>query len=54
MSSDSAKHMEHTRQSLRTEDDNLIVYGCAAHWLNLFGEDITPSAILKHVTEVHN
>lgn len=29
-----------------------ITYGCGAHWLNLLGEDITPTSVLKHVMEV--
>ena len=40
---------------LKYEGENscLISYGCAAHWLNLLGQDITPKTIIKHVVEVH-
>ena len=37
----------------KSENSCLISYGCAAHWLNLLREDITPSNIIKHVAEVH-
>ena len=31
----------------------LLLPGCLAHWLNLLKVDITPTAIMKHVVEVH-
>ena len=34
-------------------ENSCLIYGCAAYWLNLLGEDITPSTIIKHVVEVH-
>lgn len=49
--SDNAKNMEKMRQALE-DKDKVITYGCSAHWLNLLGEDITPSTIIKHVIEV--
>lgn len=49
---DNAKNMEKMRQVLQQDDPGLIVYGCTAHWLNLLGQDITPSALMKHVVEV--
>ena len=33
----------------KSENSYLISYG----WLNLFGEDIVPFTIIKHVVEVH-
>lgn len=49
---DNAKNMERMRHALKSEDNDLIVYGCSAHWLNLLGEDLTPSAVMKHVVEI--
>ena len=49
-----AKNTERMRYSLKAEDNNLVVYGCAAHLVNLLGEDLTPSATMKHVTEIQN
>lgn len=37
---------------IHEEDRNLLVYGCNAHLLNLLGQDITPSSVMKHVVEV--
>lgn len=55
--SDNAKNMEKMRHQLEekyeSEGSTLITYGCAAHWLNLLGQDITPSSIIKHVVEIH-
>ena len=49
---DNAKNMEKMRTELQKDDPALNVYGCSAHWLNLLGVDITPTAIMKHVVEV--
>ena len=32
---------------VQSENSCLTSYGCAAHWLNLLGKDITPSAIIN-------
>ena len=31
---------------------DLFVYGCNAHWLNLLAQDITQTAVTKHVIEI--
>ena len=31
----------------------LVTYGWLAHWLNLLGQDLTPTQVIKHVTEVN-
>ena len=31
----------------------LVTYGCLAHWLNLLGQDLTPTQVMKHVTDVN-
>ena len=31
----------------------LVTYGCHAHWLNLLGQDLTPTQVMKHVTDVN-
>jgi len=50
---DNAKNMEKMRKALEEEDNTLVTYGCLAHALNLLGQDLTPSAIIKHVIEVN-
>lgn len=50
---DNAANMAKMRQALKDDDPDLNVYGCSAHLLNLLGEDLTPSAIMKHVKEVN-
>jgi len=49
---DNAKYMEKMRDKLKAQDPDLNVYGCLADWLNLLGQDITTSGIMKYVTEV--
>ena len=46
------KKMEKMKRMLQEDDDQLIVYGCSSHWLNLLGQELTPSLIMKHVVEV--
>jgi len=50
---DNEKKMEVMRNNLREDNPSLTVYGCSAHWLNLLGQDITPSAIMGQVVEVN-
>ena len=49
---DNARSMEKMRKDLLEQDSDLIVYGCSAHWLQLFGRDCIPSATTKHITVV--
>lgn len=52
-----AKNMEKLRNELRKEKMvkilNFILYEWEAHWLNILGEDITPTGVLKHVMKIH-
>ena len=41
------------KQSLKEADPDLTAYGCSAHWLNLLGQDITPSQVINQVVEVN-
>jgi len=50
---DNEKKMEKMKRMLQQDDDRLIVYGCSSHWLNLLGQELTPSPIMKHVVEVN-
>ena len=50
---DNKKKMECMRTNLKEADPLLTVYGCSAHWLNLLGQDVTPSDVIKQVTEVN-
>lgn len=55
--SDNAKNMEKMRSDLELQisDGNpwFISYGCGAHWMNLLGDDITPSSLIKHVVDIN-
>lgn len=39
-------------QPLLKKRNNLIIYGCTAHWINLLAEDIPHISITKYVSEV--
>lgn len=49
---DNAKNMERMREELKEDNPDVIAYGCSSHVTNLLGQDITPSGIMKHVTEI--
>ena len=49
---DNAKSMEKMRRLLKEEDEDLIVYGCSSHMLNLLGQSVTQSAIIKHIVDI--
>jgi len=49
---DNEKKMQKMKSLLQQDDDQLIVYGCSSHWLNLLGQQLTPSQTMKHVVEV--
>ncbi len=49
---DNAKNMEKMREALQEDNNDLMVYGCSAHWLNLLGQDVTPPDVMNHVTEI--
>jgi len=49
---DNEKKMGKMKRMLQEDDDQLIVYGCSSHWLNLLGQQVTPSQIMKHIVEV--
>ena len=50
---DNARNMEKMRNELENDDDSVVTYGCLAHVLNLLGQDITPQALIKHITEIN-
>ncbi len=49
---DNEKKMQKMRAELQKEDSSLISYGCASHWLNLLGVDITPDSVIKHIVDI--
>ena len=49
---DNEKKLEKMKTLLQQDDDQLIVYGCSSHWLNLLGQELTTPQIMKHVVEV--
>ena len=50
---DNEKKMDVMKTNLKEADPNLSVYGCSAYWLNLIGQDITPSQVISQVVEVN-
>ena len=36
-----------------TPNMDITVYGCSVHMLNLLGEDVTPSDVIKHVKDIN-
>ena len=50
---DNARNMAKMREALKEEDENIVAYGCLAHWLNLLGQDITSQNVMKHVVEIN-
>lgn len=40
------------RRLLAEDDDDLIMYGCSSHLLNLLGQSVTPKAVVKHIVEI--
>lgn len=49
---DNENKMHKLRQLLLEERNDMIVYGCTAHWLNLLEQDIAPISITKHVVDI--
>ena len=50
---DNENKMLKARELLKEKHENLITYGCSAHYLNLLAEEISKKDILKHIAEVH-
>jgi len=48
---DNARNMD-KRDGLKEDDSSLAVYGCSVHMLNILGQDITPSSVMKHDMEI--
>lgn len=49
---DNEKKMQKMKSLLLEDDNQLLVYGCSSHWLNLLGQELTPAPIMKHIVEV--
>ena len=50
---DNEKKLVAMKQNLIETDPELTVYGCSAYWLNLLGQDVTPSQIISQVFEIN-
>jgi hypothetical protein len=50
---DNEKKMQKMRELLHSEYEDLIVYGCASHWMNLLGQDVTSSQIVSQIVEIN-
>lgn len=44
--------MQSMRSDPEQDDDTLVTYGCASHWLNLLGQDLTSGALMKYVVDL--
>lgn len=53
VTTDNEKKMQKMKELLCSEFDNLIVYGCASHWMNLLGQDVTPSQVVNQIVEIN-
>lgn len=49
---DNEKKMQKLKNLLLEDDNQLLVYGCSSHWLNLLGQELTPAPIMNHIVEV--
>ena len=49
---DNAPAMTKMRDGLERDDQDLITYGCLAHYLNLIGKDITDKNVLVRVEDI--
>lgn len=52
MVTDNENKMKAMRRKLETEKPEMLTYGCASHYLNLLGQDMSVSAIVSQVIEV--
>ena len=52
VATDNEKKMQKMKELLHFDDEHLIVYGCASHWMNLLGQDVTPSQVVNQIVEV--
>ena len=43
---DNEKKTQVTKPNFKEKDTQLVRYGCSAHWLNLLGQNITPSKVI--------
>ena len=41
------------RRELREANDDIVVYGCSSHLLNLLGDDLSPQQVTAQVVEVN-
>jgi len=46
---DNEKKVEVMRRELQGANDDLVVYGCSSHLLNLLGDDLTPQQVTAQV-----
>ena len=49
---DNASSMKKMRRLLKAYNDDLIVYGCFSHYLNLLGQSLASQVIIKHIVDV--
>lgn len=50
---DNENKMKAMRNGLKEAHPDLTVYGCASHWLNLLGQDVTTKAVINQVVEIN-
>jgi len=49
---DNEKKMEVMRRELKEASDDLVVYGCSSHLLNLLGDDLTPQQVTSRCASI--
>lgn len=49
---DNARVMDKAKEFLFEQDNNLVLYGCNAHYLNLLLQDITPIQVIQNIVKV--
>jgi hypothetical protein len=50
---DNENKMVAMKRIMKERHPELAAYGCSAHWANLLGQDLTPSAVLSQVLEIN-
>ncbi|KAK2168525.1 hypothetical protein LSH36_16g07014 [Paralvinella palmiformis] len=50
---DNERKMNSMHENLKEDNPSLTVYGCLSHWLNLLGQDVTPSQAISQIVEVN-
>ena len=50
---DNEKKMRVMKSNLKDSDPESTVYGCSSHWLNLIGQEVTPTQVISQIVEIN-